>query len=356
MSVVRNVTDIVEIARKRLTLDMDMGFIVVDVTGKIIELNEQAAFYYGSNVETLLLGTEEKKLPGFPKDYCFCKRTLDRGIPYRNYTVGWKVQDKNRKFVVDTMILRADDGEIIGACAILKDITNMKSLELQIQHNDRLAMIGQIAAGAAHEIRNPITSIRGFLQFLRRSLVEREMTKEVGYTDVMLSELDRITELISEFLQLSKPREMALSECTAKELIDAIAPILDSEALLHENIVDYDIEDTPNIKVDRELIKQVFLNIAQNAMEAMATTKGKLSISAKYQRIEKQVVFSFKDTGPGIPAYMIDKIFDPFFTTKDSGTGLGLSVCQRIVSDLGGQIKVSSKGFGTTFTINLPVN
>ncbi|MCU6340215.1 two-component system sensor histidine kinase AtoS, partial [Enterobacter quasiroggenkampii] len=109
----------------------------------------------------------------------------------------------------------------------------------------------------------------------------------------------------------------------------------------------------PNVVADRELLKQVFINIAKNGIEAMVEG-GTLTVSVKRDSAEQRVLIDIHDTGPGIPAFLVDKIFDPFFTTKQNGTGLGLSVCQRIIHDLGGTIRVSSKGFGTTFTLAVP--
>ncbi|OEH84384.1 hypothetical protein BHU72_10910 [Desulfuribacillus stibiiarsenatis] len=348
------VEDIIVMAREKLTTDIKMGFVVQDVTGKIIEINEQAANFYGTNREELLNAQKRDKLKGFPKDYFFGEQTLESGIPLHNHTVSWKVGDKLHSFVIDTNLLKRNS-EIIGVLVLIKDISNVKSLELQIQHNERLAMVGQIAAGTAHEIRNPITSIKGFLQLMQKSLTDNQMQKEMYYTEVMLGEVERITNLLNEFLLLSKPRDLKVEDCKPKEIMDIIQPIISNEALLKGIEVCYKVDSISNcIRVDRELLKQVFLNLAKNALEAMGDN-GKLEICVESVDDHKSIRFSFKDSGPGIPAYMIDKIFDPFFTTKDNGTGLGLSVCQRIVADLGGQIKVSSKGFGTTFSVLLPV-
>lgn len=119
-------------------------------------------------------------------------------------------------------------------------------------------------------------------------------------------------------------------------------------------VIDYITEGTlPDVLGDRELFKQVCLNISKNGIEAM-TDGGILTIVERVDSEERKVNIDIHDSGPGIPSYLLDKIFDPFFTTKENGTGLGLSVCQRIVLDLGGTIRVSSKGFGTTFTISIP--
>jgi nitrogen-specific signal transduction histidine kinase len=233
-------------------------------------------------------------------------------------------------------------------------VSNLRSLEEQVQRSDRLAMIGQIAAGTAHEIRNPLTSIKGFLQILKNSLSEKGMDKELSYTEIMLDEINRINGLVSEFLLLSKPKDTVFYKVNISTVINEILPIIRNEAILHNVTVEYESKPSlPEIVADRELLKQVFLNICKNGIEAMGEG-GTLTIREKVDREEGRVCVDIHDTGPGIPAFLIDKIFDPFFTTKEEGIGLGLSVCQRIIHDMGGVIRVKSKGFGTTFTISIP--
>ncbi len=329
------------------------GFIIMNCQGKIVDISEYAAGCYGSTRKELLHNYKHNTLRGFTKDYFLGMRTLESGIPFRDHLVSWRVDDKKRSFVIDTMLLRNDQKEKVGVGVLIRDITNMRSVELQIQHNERLAMVAQIAAGAAHEIKNPLTSVRGFLQHLKTSLKKHEMDKELQFTEVMITEIDRVSELLDEFLLLSKPTDLQIEKSKPQELFDDIAEIIEKETMAAGISVKYQIEDTPYIKMDKELIQQVFLNIIHNAIDSMPGG-GELSISADHVAPEQVVRFQIKDTGHGIPAYMIDKIFDPFFTTK-AGTGLGLAVCQRIVYDHGGNIRVVSKGYGTTFIVNLPL-
>ncbi|MEV3122413.1 ATP-binding protein [Paenibacillus larvae] len=215
-------------------------------------------------------------------------------------------------------------------------------------------MIGQIAAGTAHEIRNPLTSIKGFLQMLNKSFTEQGMCKEKGFTDIMLAEIDRVNDLVNEFLLLSKPKHVVYKPVDLPSVIKGLLPIINNEAILHDVQLVYEPAiSLPPVIADQELLKQVFLNICKNGIEAMANG-GKLMIIEKVNIDEKRVNIEIRDNGPGIPVFVLDKIFDPFFTTKEQGTGLGLSVCQQIVHDMGGHIRVSSKGFGTTFTVSLP--
>ncbi|MEV2910553.1 ATP-binding protein [Paenibacillus larvae] len=272
----------------------------------------------------------------------------------RNHALSWTNNQKRFELLLDSNVLRDHEGQIVGAYLMFKDVTNLRSLEAQVQRSDRLALIGQIAAGTAHEIRNPLTSIKGFLQMLNKSFTEQGMCKEKGFTDIMLAEIDRVNDLVNEFLLLSKPKHVVYKPVDLPSVIKGLLPIINNEAILHDVQLVYEPAiSLPPVIADQELLKQVFLNICKNGIEAMANG-GKLMIIEKVNIDEKRVNIEIRDNGPGIPVFVLDKIFDPFFTTKEQGTGLGLSVCQQIVHDMGGHIRVSSKGFGTTFTVSLP--
>lgn len=233
----------------------------------------------------------------------------------------------------------------------LKDIGERP--DRQMQRQEKLATVGKIAAGIAHEIRNPLTSIKGFLQIMLQNFERLHMHKEIQYTEVMLAEIDRVNELVSELLLLSKPKDIKLVPVEVEELVTGLAPLISSEAILHGIEFHLCVRPTPPVLADAELLKQVFLNLVKNAIEAMENG-GKLTICTGVVEEDNLVQIDVQDTGPGIPSYAMDRIFDAFFTTKENGTGLGLPICQRIVNDLGGVIRVSSKGYGTTFTVLLP--
>jgi two-component system, sporulation sensor kinase E len=218
-----------------------------------------------------------------------------------------------------------------------------------------LATIGQIAAGTAHEIRNPLTSIKGFLQVIKYALKEKGHVKEQGYTEIMLREINRINSLVSEFLLLSKPRNIKLRPLQVTDIWNEMLPIVENEAILHNMEVNFVTERSvfPLIVADSELLKQVFLNLCKNAIEAMGEG-GMLTVRIRLEEAEQKLAIDVQDTGPGIPSYALDKIFDPFFTTKENGTGLGLPVCQKIIHEIGGMIRVSSKEWGTVFTVLMP--
>ncbi|WP_019123197.1 PAS domain-containing sensor histidine kinase [Brevibacillus massiliensis] len=338
----------------QLASDIYLGIVVLDRAAKIIEISQMACRLLGVERFHVLNQHIDKAFEGIPEEHRLIKRELLKGIKLQNKAMSWTNNSQRYELLVNSNTLHDEAGRIVGAYVLFKDVTNLRSFEQKIERSDRLAMIGQIAAGTAHEIRNPLTSIKGFLQLFLQSFGESGMERERTYTEIMLTEINRINSLVSEFLLLSKQRDVQYQIVDLNTVFEEILPIVNSEALLHGIDVQYlPAGQLPMVVGDTELLKQVFLNICKNGIEAMEK-EGVLSISHHLDVEGDKISIDIHDTGPGIPAYVIDKIFDPFFTTKEEGTGLGLSVCQKIIHDLGGQIRVSSKGYGTSFHILLP--
>ena len=338
-----------------LYTDMNMGLILVDKKLRILGISDMACCLFGVVRDEVNYKFLDEAFPNLPDEFHFLQKTVKEGLTFRNYATSLTVHGKTYDLLVDSYLLTNAWGELEGAYMTLKDVTNLRSLEYQVQRNDRLAMIGQIAAGTAHEIRNPLTSIKGFLQMLNRTLGEKGMMREKGYTDVMLAELERVNHLVGEFLLLSKDKEVQYRPLQVVDVLREILPIIETQAHLNHVEVLFQIKpNLPLVRADSELLKQVFLNIAKNGIEAMEEG-GKLTISQRLNEEEQTLLVVVRDTGPGIPAYVMDRIFDPFFTTKEHGTGLGLSVCQKILHDMGGNLTFSTKGYGTTFYIHLPL-
>lgn len=338
-----------------LMKDINLGVILFDTDFRLIDISDMACRVLGLKREGVLNQPMDFIFGSLPEEHRLVERSLFDGVVVRNHAVSWMNNQDRYELLLDSNIIKNNKGEAVGGYVIFKDVTNLRSLEEQVQRSDRLAMIGQIAAGTAHEIRNPLTSIKGFMQVIRNTFIQNGMEKQQGYADIILTEIDRINDLVSEFLLLSKRKNVSYVKVDIAHVFKEILPIIHSEALLHGISVKYEAaKDLPLIVADQEMLKQVFLNISKNGIEAMGEG-GTLTISEKVDPVEGKVHVEIRDTGPGIPNFVIDKIFDPFFTTKPTGTGLGLSVCQRIIHDMGGTIRVSSKGFGTTFTISVPI-
>ncbi|MBP1153449.1 MULTISPECIES: ATP-binding protein [unclassified Paenibacillus] len=334
--------------------DVNLGVMLINTNFELIDISDMACRVLGLNREQVLHLPMERVFADLPAEHQLVQRSILDGMVVRNHALSWTNNQERYELLVDSNVLKDDERRVVGAYILFKDVTNLRSLEEQVQRSDRLAMIGQIAAGTAHEIRNPLTSIKGFLQVIRKTLQDQGLKKESGYTEVMLQEINRINELVNEFLLLSKPRNVTYDKVDVSQVLRDILPIINNEAILHRVVVQYEaMYGLPHVVADREMLKQVFLNISKNGIEAMGDG-GFLTITEKVDLEERKVNIVIHDTGPGIPMYVVDKIFDPFFTTKVEGTGLGLSVCQRIIHDIGGHIRVSSKGFGTTFILSIP--
>ena len=225
-------------------------------------------------------------------------------------------------------------------------------MKKRLNHTESLSTIGQLAASIAHEIRNPMTSLKGFTQLLQQT------TNEDGkrYLAVINEEIKRMEEILTEFLEVSKPTNNKFEHFDIKELILEVVNFMAPQALLKNIEVITSLKTDIGCKFlgDRNLIKQVFMNSIKNAIEAMPKG-GKIHITIS--NVNKEAVcIEVQDQGQGIETDKLDKIFEPFFTTKSGGTGLGLSHSSQVIKSHGGSIEVESEvGVGTSFKFNLPL-
>jgi signal transduction histidine kinase len=211
---------------------------------------------------------------------------------------------------------------------------------------DRLNIIGEMAASIGHEVRNPLTTVRGFLQFIGN---KQEFEKYKSHFLLMMDELDRANSIISEFLSLAKNKVMDFKDCHLNAIIREVTPLLEADALRHNCQLVLDLKDIPSLILDVNSIRQLILNIVRNGIEAMPQG-GKLTVSTEC--CDSAVKLIFCDEGIGIPPEIIDKLGTPFFTTKDNGVGLGLAVCQRIAQRHNAKLVIESpQEGGARFTI-----
>lgn len=229
--------------------------------------------------------------------------------------------------------------------SVVTDITEQIHLEKEMARLDRLNLIGEMAAGIAHEIRNPMTTVRGFLQ-LSKGMPDASMHE---YVDLMVTELDRANEIITEFLTLAKNRTTNRYSQNINVIIDALHPLIQAEALLSDKHVQLELHHCSNILLDEKEIRQLVLNLALNGLEAMEQG-GVLTIRTFPQ--DDEVILEISDEGTGIKDEYLDKIGTPFFTTKAQGTGLGLAVCYSVAARHHASIQVKTSEQGTTFFVH----
>ena len=241
--------------------------------------------------------------------------------------------------------LKDRESTAIGQILIFTDLTHLKALEAQMELRSRLSSLGEISAGIAHELRNPMAVIAGYTQLLSKKS-DQSLKPTV---DAITKEINVMNRIISDFLSFAKPAELAISDVDLKKIIENCIVILVSG---RNNIkTHFDIEKLPIIKGDEILLRQAFTNLIQNAVEAMPAGGDLMIKSSTGDFLE----VTLSDTGPGISGNLVDKIFLPFFTTKDRGTGLGLSLVQKIIVSHGGTISVDGSDRGAIFRIRLPL-
>ncbi|KEO82657.1 PAS domain S-box protein [Tumebacillus flagellatus] len=253
---------------------------------------------------------------------------------------------------LETMVMPVFDlhEQVIGLVVIARDNTERRRTEELLRKSDKLAVVGQLAAGVAHEIRNPLTSIKGFAQLMKNRLPEYN-----HYLDIMLSELDRIEFIMNEFLVLAKPQAVKFVKTDLQELLGDIVALLETQAIINNVQIITEYEDNlPNITCETNRLKQVFINVMKNAIEAMPDG-GNLRI--RTERAGADLVrVRVLDDGCGIHPERIPKLGEPFYTTKERGTGLGLMVSYKIIKDHQGDIRFKSRlGEGTTVEVELPI-
>ena len=241
-----------------------------------------------------------------------------------------------------------NQGRIYSIMGIHRDVTEKKKIEAEMQKLDGLNLVGQMGASIAHEIRNPMTTVRGFLQLLasKSGLLEYR-----NYFELMIEELDRANTIITEFLSLSRNKPITLRNQNLNEIINKLLPMLSADALKNEITIIAELDEIPNVKLNEQEIRQVILNLARNALESMSS--GGLIIIKTFLE-EEHVVITVSDQGSGIPEKNLENIGKPFFTTKEHGTGLGLAVSYNIVYRHCGTISIQTGSKGTTFIIKLP--
>ena len=239
----------------------------------------------------------------------------------------------------------------MGVVVVINDITEVKALEARMRQSDRLAALGTLSAGLAHEIRNPLSAIKTFVQLLPRKMSNPAFLDKFQIT--VPRELNRINDLIESLLELARPPKFEFKMTSLNDCLAQVGDLYRDK--LEANNITLEIsqeQSLPEVWADGEQLVRAVSNILENGLEAMPE-RGNLTVTAK--EFAGRVVLQFTDTGVGMDEVTKDKIFNPFFTTKDTGTGLGLAMTHKIVQEHGGDIEVESVvGKGTTFTLTLP--
>lgn len=324
---------------------------ITDLEGNVLRVNRAFEQLYGWKSREV----EGRKLRIIPPDaeeeMLEQHAQLVEGLSITSNETVWMKKDGSRVEVsVSTAPVRDEEGEITALISVSRDITNRNRMEELLRRSEKLTTVGQLAAGVAHEIRNPLTTLRGFLQL-------QQQTNKLNHRhlDLMLSELDRINLIVGEFLILAKPQAVHFQDRDIRFILGDVISLLDSQAHLHgvEFILNASSESAM-VHCEENQLKQVFINVLKNGMEAMPEG-GAIRIKLKYMEEQQRVRIEIKDEGIGIPEEIMPKLGEPFFTNKETGTGLGLMVSQRIIQSHKGMMDIKSvMNKGTTVIIELP--
>jgi len=327
------------------------GVIAVDRAGQVTALNPAAEAMIGVTA-TEVIGKPYESL--FRPDARFSSPLLDTlktGRPHVGVTLEFPGGKQTLHLTVSSSVLRDSHGDAIGAVVVLRDLTEQQRLRTQIMRADRLAALGELVAGLAHEVRNPLTSIRGFMQFLESS---DDVAEWQRYAPLIVRQVDSLNRLVTELLEFGRPRPPAFSSVQLNDLIREVSLLAGRKS--NARIALHLSPDLPLVEADGEAFKQVMLNLIINAIQATSEAGGITIATAAVTQDRGEAIVTVADEGEGIASENLDKVFDPFFSTKPNGTGLGLAMAHRIVDAHHGTITIASTPqSGTTVTLRIPV-
>ncbi len=333
-----------------IVTSLPVGLLVTDCQGRIAVFNAAAEKITGLDLSAAIGEYPEKVLPD---SISGLRQTLDAGQSIYEREMVCEFTDGNLvPLSVSASRIIGETGRFVGHVFIFRNLEEVRRLQSEVRRKDRLAAIGGLAAGVAHEIRNPLSSIKGIASYFKGKFTQDDDDKEAA--DVMIHEVDRLNRVVSELLEFARPSEPDLKETDINELLKHAARLVQQEAAAMSVRIDLKLSGEPlTAWIDGDRFLQCFLNLYLNALQAMPDG-GLLSISSVMTE-DASVQIDVRDTGAGIRAEDMPRIFDPFFTTKPRGAGLGLAIVYGIIEAHHGQITVDSiPAQGTVFTIRIP--
>jgi len=339
---------------REVVANMANGLISIDSKGKIVSFNLLALELLGIE-RTEIQGIDLRTLIDF--EISDIQSTLTECVPVLDYEIYHpRKAGEMVPLALSATPIRDGKGGCDGAVIVLRDLREIKLLQEKVKRSEKLAAIGELAAGVAHEIRNPLSSIRGFAQFLRHSLKDKPQEKE--YAETMVTEVDRINRVVTDLLTFARPMTVELSPTDITELIEHSVRLVEADALSRDVNIQMKISDLTKLPMDANQITQALLNLLLNALQA-SPPKGNIEIGAELDASNSRLHLWVKDDGPGIRNNLIEKIFEPFYTTHEKGTGLGLAIVHKIAENHNGEIRVNSPPKGMTrgccFSIVIPI-
>lgn len=319
---------------------MPSGLLTTDISGKVMLFNPPAERIFGTNRDSIIGRRIDSVLPFLPFPF-------DEGRKEETITI--KGSQKKIGLTISPMKGAAENTK--GFIVVFQDLTEIKRLETEIKQKEKWAAIGELSSNIAHEIRNPLASLKGSIEMLKEDSVPKNYKERL--MDIALSEMNRLNRIITDFLTYSRPAPPEFEKFDLHRLLDETSELLNNVEQNGKHVViKKNFFDTLEVEADPHKMRQVFWNLGINAIEAIPDG-GELIISTADKDGFAEI--TFQDFGEGIEEKNIENIFYPFFTTKEQGTGLGLAIAYRIIEEHNGRMNVkSSPGIGTTFEIILP--
>lgn len=339
---------------RQIITSMANGLLSIDREAKVTTYNPSA-------IQLLDLGTNKLEETNFRTIIDFQDTGINETLQTCRAVMDVEISHRRRNGEIIPLSVSAtpilgDDDVCSGAVIVLRDLREIKQLEAKVKRAEKMAAIGELAAGVAHEIRNPLSSIRGFAQYLQHFLKNNPQEQE--YTRTMISEVDRVNSVVSNLLTFARPMDVVRTVTNVEELIKKAVSLTKTDAESKNVGVTMSVQTPGNgFLLDENQMLQVLLNLLLNAIQAVSSN-GQIEIGCSIDAENDKLEIWIEDDGIGVPAEKMSKIFEPFFTTRDKGTGLGLSIVHKIVENHGGEIMLQSpplsKSRGCRCTIIIP--
>ena len=348
-----------QLRRARLETDdilrhLNSGLLTVDAAGYIVYFNRAAE---------KILGYREEEIKGLRASEAFAGRMpqlsdrlhqaleLRQDEPRKEISID-SVAGRTVPLGLSTSVLLEEQGHVRGVIAIFSDLTEAKALEAKVRAADRLAAVGELSASIAHEIRNPLAAISGSVEVLKGELELDGQNRQL--MELIVKESHRLSRILSDFLDYARIAKPRYDKVDLHRTVNDVIELLRHHHTFSENTrITFDSEESIVYVVgDADLFRQLLLNLAINACDALEGNRGEISFRVEVDRVAEAVVLHVRDSGPGMSEDQLEKVFQPFYSTKKHGTGLGLSIVHRICTMLSLGLDVTSlPGYGTTFNI-----
>jgi len=332
---------------------MPVGLVALDGKGRIISFNRAAEATLRLPSYQVTGRTASEVLPRQVLDMVAALKDSTRTAIGKEFDCSFP---DGRIVPLDVTLssLKGEDGAVWGTIILCRDLTEVQSLKREVETSRRLASLGRLAAGVAHEIRNPLSSIKGFATYFKERY--RDNPDDQKTSEIMIQEVDRLNRVITQLLEFARPPVIQKKRASLQSLIQHSLRMIERQASAKEiQVLSHLPSDVKEVDLDPDGINQVLLNLYLNAIEAMERG-GRLTVSLYREKRSPWVKIMVSDTGKGISKEDLEHVFDPYFTTKQSGTGLGLAIVHKIIEAHRGEVRAESEiGRGTTVSILLPV-